>query len=55
MNNKIPARLHKKEPITLVYNRTDVYTIGALFIILLFAIAFSIGSENINFLLGSCI
>ena len=55
MNNKTPARLHKKEPITLIYNKTTVYITGAAFIIILLAIAFSIGSENINFMLWSCI
>lgn len=55
MNDKAPARLYKKEPVTLVYNKTTVYVTGTLFILVLFAIAFSIGSENVNFILGSCI
>ena len=50
-----PVRLHKKEPITLEYNVATVYITGALFIIGLVAIAFVIGTENINSLLGSCI
>lgn len=55
MNDKAPARLHKKEPITLNYNKPTVYLIGALFILILLVIAFNIGSENINYLLWSCI
>lgn len=55
MNNKVPARLHKKEPITLVYNKSIVYITGTVFIIVLLAIVFSIGSENINFIFWSCV
>ena len=50
-----PVRLHKKEPITLTYDVATVYLTGALFIIGLVAIAFVIGTENFNSLLGSCI
>jgi len=50
-----PVRLHKKEPITLEYDVATVYLTGALFIIGLVAIAFVIGTENFNSLLGSCI
>lgn len=50
-----PVRLHKKEPITLEYNVATVYLTGALFIIGLVALAFVIGTENFNSLLGSCI
>ena len=50
-----PVRLHKKEPITLEYEVATVYLTGALFIIGLVALAFVIGTENLNFLLWSCI
>ena len=50
-----PARLQKKEPITLEYDVATVYLTGALFIIGLVALAFVIGTENFNSLLGSCI
>lgn len=50
-----PVRLHKKEPITLEYDVATVYLTGALFIIGLVALAFVIGTENFNSLLGSCI
>ena len=50
-----PVRLHKKEPTTLTYDVATVYLTGALFIIGLVAIAFVIGTENFNSLLGSCI
>ena len=55
MNKNKPVRLHKKEPITLEYNVATVYLTGALFIIGLVALAFVIGTENFNSLLGSCI
>lgn len=54
LENK-PVRLHKKEPITLEYEVATVYLTGALFIIGLVALAFVIGTENFNSLLGSCI
>lgn len=54
LENK-PVRLHKKEPITLEYDVATVYLTGALFIIGLVALAFVIGTENFNSLLGSCI
>lgn len=54
LENK-PVRLHKKEPITLEYDVATVYLAGALFIIGLVALAFVIGTENFNSLLGSCI
>lgn len=50
-----PARLHKKEPLTLEYNKATVYLTGALFIIGLIGLAFTIGSESLNYLLWSCI
>lgn len=54
MNNK-PVRLDKVEPLEIKYNKATVYSTGALFIIILFLIAFSIGIENSTFLLWSCI
>lgn len=55
MNNK-PVRLHKKEPITIEYNnKTAVYITGFIFILILLLIAFSLGSDNYNFLLAKCI
>ena len=51
MNKKTPVRLAKVEPIVLVYNKEAVYLMGALFIILLLALAFNIGTENFNSLL----
>ncbi len=50
-----PARLHKKEPLTLEYDKPTVYLIGALFIMALVGLAFFIGSESLNYLLWSCI
>lgn len=50
-----PARLHKKEPITLVYDKPAVYVMGTLFIIALVIVAFIIGSENFNYVFWSCI
>ena len=50
-----PARLHKKEPITLNYDVATVYLTGTIFIIGLVALAFSIGTENFSSLLWSCI
>lgn len=52
---KTPARLHKKEPLTIVYDKQTVYLTGAIFIVALLLIAFNIGSENINYLIGGCI
>ena len=50
-----PVRLHKKEPISLEYDVTTVYSTGALFITLLVIVAFRIGTDSFNFLIGSCI
>lgn len=50
-----PVRLHKKEPLALEYNEATVYSTGAIFITLLVIIAFRIGTDSFNFLLGSCI
>ena len=55
MNKNNPVRLHKKEEITITYDATTVYLTGALFIAALVILAFGIGTENFNFLLGSCI
>lgn len=52
---KTPARLHKKEPLTIVYDKQTVYLTGAIFIAVLVLIAFNIGSENINYIFWSCI
>lgn len=54
INNK-PVRLHKKEPLTLEYDKATVYLTGALFIIALVVLSFIIGSENFNYILWSCI
>lgn len=54
MNKNNPARLHKKEPLTLTYNVATVYLIGALFILAVTLMAFSIGTDNFNYL-WSCI
>ena len=55
MNKNKPVRLHKKEPLALEYEKTTVYSTGAIFITLLVIIAFRIGTDRFNFLLGSCI
>ena len=55
MTTKTPARLHKKEPLTITYNKTTVYLIGALFMFLLVIVAFKFGSDSFNFLLRSYI
>lgn len=57
MKNKInkPVRLNNKEPLEVEYNVTTVYSTGALFITLLVIVAFRIGTDSFNFLLGSCI
>ena len=47
-----PVRLHKKEPLAVEYNVATVYSTGALFITLLVIIAFRIGTDSFNFLLG---
>lgn len=52
---KTPARLHKKEPLTIVYNKQALYLKGAIFIVALILIAFNIGSENVNYLIGGCV
>lgn len=50
-----PARLQKKEPITLEYDKQAVYIMGTLFTVGLVALAFFIGSESLSYLLWSCI
>ena len=50
-----PVRLHKKEPLVVEYEEATVYSTGAVFITLLVIVAFSIGTDSFNFLLGSCI
>lgn len=55
MSIKTPARLDKKEPLSITYNKQSLYLKGALFIIVLVFFAFNIGSENINYLIGGCI
>lgn len=50
-----PVRLHKKEPLEVEYKKTTVYSTGAIFITLLVIIAFRIGTDSFNYLLGSCI
>ena len=55
MNKNKPVRLHKKEPLALEYEKATVYSTGAIFITLLVIIAFRIGIDSFNFLLGSCI
>ena len=50
-----PVRLHKKEPLALEYEEATVYSTGAVFITLLVIVAFRIGTDSFNFLLGSCI
>ena len=46
---------YKKEPLALEYNEATVYSTGAIFITLLVIVAFRIGTDSFNFLLGSCI
>ena len=53
MNKNKPVRLHKKEPLTLEYEKPTVYSTGAIFITLLVIIAFRIGTDSFNYLLGS--
>lgn len=55
MTIKKPARLHKREPLTIVYDKPTVYLTGASFIAVMVFIAFKFGSENINFIIWSCI
>lgn len=55
MNKNNPVRLHKKEPLTLEYNESTVYLIGALTIVTIFIIAMILGSDNFNYLLWNCI
>lgn len=55
MNKNKPVRLHKKEPLTLYYEKTTVYSTGVIFITLLVIIAFRIGTDSFNYLLGSCL
>lgn len=56
MNNKRPVRLAKIEPITLTYNKEEVYILGFLFILMLMLLAFNVvGSESYSNLLGRCI
>ena len=50
-----PVRLHKKEPITVEYEETTVILTGAIFIIIIVALAFVIGTDNSGFLFWSCI
>ena len=50
-----PVRLDKIEPLALEYEEATVYSTGAIFITLLVIVAFRIGTDSFNFLLGSCI
>ena len=50
-----PVRLYKKEPLAVEYEEATVYSTGAVFITLLVIVAFSIGTDSFNYLLGSCI
>ena len=50
-----PVRLYKKEPLAVEYEIATVYSTGAVFITLLVIVAFRIGTDSFNFLLGSCI
>lgn len=52
---KKPVRLYRKEPLEVEYDVTTVYSTGAIFITLLVIVAFRIGTDSFNFLLGSCI
>lgn len=49
MNNKPPVRLQRIEPLT--YNRHRLYLTGCLFIIVTVIFAFTVGSENFNYIL----
>ena len=55
MNKNQPVRLHKKEPLAVEYDVATVYSTGAVFITLLVIIAFRIGTDSFNYLLGSAI
>ena len=57
MKNKTdkPVRLNKEEPLTVEYKETTVLSTGAIFITLLVIIAFRIGTDSLNYLMGSCI
>ena len=55
MNKKAPATLHKAEPLTLEYNKREIYFAGIIFISILLIIAFIVGSENINYIFMNCI
>lgn len=55
MNNNKPARLQKAEPFNLEYDRTEIYFAGCLFITILLIFVFAVGSENINYILWSCV
>ena len=55
MNKNKPVRLAKKEPLALDYDVGTVYLAGATFILILFVLAFVIGTESLNYLLWSCI
>lgn len=50
-----PVRLYKKEPLAVEYEIATVYSSGAVFITLLVIIAFRIGTDSFNYLLGSAI
>jgi len=50
-----PVRLYKKEPLAVEYEIATVYSTGAVFITLLVIIAFRIGTDSFNYLLGSAI
>lgn len=50
-----PVRLYKKEPLAVEYDVATVYSTGAVFITLLVIVAFRIGTDSFNFLLGSVI
>jgi len=55
MNKNKPVRLHKKEPLAIEYELRTVILTGTIFIIILFLIAFVLGSDNFNFMLGRII
>ena len=50
-----PVRLNKTEPLEVEYNEATVYRTGAIFITLLVILAFNIGTDSFNYLLGSVI
>ena len=54
MNKNKPVRLHRKEPLAVEYDKTTVYSTGAVFISLLVIVAFRIGTDSLNYL-WSCI